>query len=396
MVAVSETRIDPLDMLDSLSMLVERSLIGFDEVTGRYSMLETVRQYSREKLADSDEGQRVRDKHAEHVRGFLKSLPAPEKIDDSTKMIALVNGDIDNVRAAFEHLIASEQIGEAGWVLGQIHMYWIWTGKLEEVRAYYRRLLESFRENESAIDEGVADALMAYCSLYTFLVHHEEALSDIAFGMRVWTKIGDAERLGGLLRIRGNIELARGRVDDAERSYLESLAATNGEDPESRIANNLGLVEVVRKNWDKARPLLEESLAKGKSLRMRLPAYANLSRVAFNQGHLDETRDFILKLFEWHGETLSPFGIMPTLERVAEYALAMGRPDDSATCLGAGQSLRDEYRFARSNYEQEDFDRIRAGCLSSLGESEFDRCYAVGAAMSLVEAQRFGRRAMDS
>ena len=118
MVAVSETRIDPLDMLDSLSMLVERSLIGFDEVTGRYSMLETVRQYSREKLADSDEGRRVRDKHAEHVRGFLKSLPAPEKIDDSTKMIALVNGDIDNVRAAFEHLITSERFGEADgyWV----------------------------------------------------------------------------------------------------------------------------------------------------------------------------------------------------------------------------------------------------------------------------------------
>lgn len=390
------TCIDPADVLDLLGALVERSLVGFDEATGRYSMLETVRQYSREKLADSEEGQHVRDKHAMHVHAFLETLPAPEQIDDSTRMIALVNGDIDNVRASFEHLIGSEKFGEAGWVLGKIHMYWIWTGKLEEVRAYYRRLLDPFRENETAIDVDVADALMAYCSLYTFLVHHEEALSDIAFGMRVWKRIGDAERLGGLLRVRGNIELARGRVDDAERSYLESLAATDGEDPEGRIANNLGLVEVVRKNWNKARPFLEEALAKGKSLRMRLAPYANLSRVAFHQGRMDETRDFIMKLLEWHGETLSPFGIMPTLERVAEYALAMGRPADSATCLGAGQSLRDEYRFARSNYEEEDFDRIRSGCLAALGSEEFERRYAVGAAMSLVEAQRFARSAMDS
>ena len=53
---------DGLDVLDLLAHLVDKSLVIMDESGGeaRYSMLETTRQYAREKLFDSDEGEVLR------------------------------------------------------------------------------------------------------------------------------------------------------------------------------------------------------------------------------------------------------------------------------------------------------------------------------------------------
>ncbi len=395
------------DVLDLLTSLVERSLVGFEEETGRYSVLETVRQYSRENLADSGEGEAVRERHGDHVRAFAKALPRPETLDDSMRMLSLIDQDVDNLRAAIEHYLSGGRFGEAGRILRQSHMYWIWAGKIEEVRSYYHRILESDGHKlgpgdnvsgsdgrDPELDRDVAEALLSYGSLYMFDVHSEQALPDLDLALGAWTKLGVPEKISHCHRLMGNIHLAAGRLDESERNYLKACTFHPGGKPDGALLNNLGLLEITRKNWSAARVLLEQAMEETTSHRMRLATYANLSRVAFRQGHLDETRTLILKLFEWHGETFSPFGIIPTLERVAEYALAVGRTQESATCLGSAQSLRDEYRFARSMYEEEDFDRIRSGCRAALGEDEFELRYAAGAAMSLHEAFDSARIAM--
>jgi len=395
-VSAAPISIDSIDMLDLLGGLVERSLVGFDERTGRYTMLETVRQYSREKLADSEEGQPVRERHVGYVRAYVAALPRPDTLIDSLHMISVVDPDVDNLRGAIEHLLSLERWGEAGSILRQSQMYWIWSSKVEEVRSYYRRLLEPFLSEEREQDFDVAEALLAYCALYMFDVHNENALPDLEFALRTWTKLGVPEKISHCYRFMGNIHLAAGRVDQAEQNYLKAASFLPDGKPDGALLNNLGLLEIVRKNWAGARELLEESLKVTTSNRMKLASYANLSRVAFQQGRLDETREFILKLLEWHGETLSPFGVMPTLERVAEYVLAVGRPSEGAACLGAAQRLRDEHRFSRSTYEEEDFDRIRSGCLAALGDEEFWICYAAGGAMTLDEAFQLARGAMGA
>ena len=50
-----------LDILDLLTHLVDKSLVILDG--SRYHMLETMRQYGREKLLDSEEGETLRDQH---------------------------------------------------------------------------------------------------------------------------------------------------------------------------------------------------------------------------------------------------------------------------------------------------------------------------------------------
>src|SRR5262249_55667867 len=51
------------EVADLLASLVSRCLAVFDESTGRYRLLETVRQYARDRLLESGDGKTWRDRH---------------------------------------------------------------------------------------------------------------------------------------------------------------------------------------------------------------------------------------------------------------------------------------------------------------------------------------------
>ena len=57
-----------VDVLDLLTHLVDKSLVVLDEQAAepRYRMLETIRQYAREKLLDAGESERLRDQHLDY------------------------------------------------------------------------------------------------------------------------------------------------------------------------------------------------------------------------------------------------------------------------------------------------------------------------------------------
>ena len=60
---------DPLDLEDGLTRLVDRSLVLVDRDTMRYRMLETIRQYARERLIAAGEAAALADRHLAVVRG---------------------------------------------------------------------------------------------------------------------------------------------------------------------------------------------------------------------------------------------------------------------------------------------------------------------------------------
>jgi len=91
-------------VLDLLTHLVDKSLVVLDEQAAepRYRMLETMRQYAREKLLESNETNAIRDRHlafflklAEDAKPHLTG-PAP------ATWFARLERDYANLRAAHE------------------------------------------------------------------------------------------------------------------------------------------------------------------------------------------------------------------------------------------------------------------------------------------------------
>lgn len=100
-VCADET-LDTYQVLEGIGSLVDKSLISVQEsdVGRRYRLLETVRQYALDKLADSGDGPEFRERHALHFGGVAASIS--DDLLDGPADLAVMRGksDFDNINSA--------------------------------------------------------------------------------------------------------------------------------------------------------------------------------------------------------------------------------------------------------------------------------------------------------
>lgn len=90
--------------LDDIASLVSKSFLTLDGPAfgDRWRLLETIRAYAFEKLAESGEGPRISRKHAEFFQQFMAGANLGTRLRPDTHDIARFAGEIDNVRAALD------------------------------------------------------------------------------------------------------------------------------------------------------------------------------------------------------------------------------------------------------------------------------------------------------
>jgi predicted ATPase/predicted Ser/Thr protein kinase len=116
-----------LDPLDGVTSLVDNSLLGqqlSEDFEARFHMLETFREYGRERLLEADEVAATQRAHA----AYFLVLAEEEKLEmappEREAWLRSCSADHDNLRAAIQHLIAT---GNAEWALrlgGALFRFW--------------------------------------------------------------------------------------------------------------------------------------------------------------------------------------------------------------------------------------------------------------------------------
>ena len=99
----SDGEIERFQVLDLLTLLIDKSLVvAADDSRGRtrYRLLETVRQYTAEKLGESGEANVVRARHRDHYTAIGALLDAPAGRDHE-QCLEQADTEIDNLRGAF-------------------------------------------------------------------------------------------------------------------------------------------------------------------------------------------------------------------------------------------------------------------------------------------------------
>jgi predicted ATPase/class 3 adenylate cyclase/DNA-binding CsgD family transcriptional regulator len=99
---VTAGRIQRFQVLDLLSLLVDKSLVVAENASGRtrFRLLETVRHYAAEKLGESGEADAVRSSHRDHYTALAAQLDGPAS-NDYGQRVEHTDAEIDNMRAAF-------------------------------------------------------------------------------------------------------------------------------------------------------------------------------------------------------------------------------------------------------------------------------------------------------
>lgn len=141
-IANSEKARDEFGTLDLLARLVDKSLVVAETRDGatRYRMLETIRQYAREKLIEATELSSLQARHCDYFVRFAETAEPQLKGPEAKAWMDWLESDYGNIRAVFEYTLTNDiQAGvRLAWSL---LLLWVRRGNLNEAHDIMRRLL---------------------------------------------------------------------------------------------------------------------------------------------------------------------------------------------------------------------------------------------------------------
>jgi len=125
---------------DVLQRLVTKSLVVAEhlEFSVRYRLLETVRAYALGQLAAAGETDVFRH---QHVAFLLQLAEQTEPLSLAGLDAALLEHEVDNVRAALEWTLVHEQAELGLRLASAVHPLWVYGGHYAEGRTWLERLL---------------------------------------------------------------------------------------------------------------------------------------------------------------------------------------------------------------------------------------------------------------
>jgi predicted ATPase/class 3 adenylate cyclase/DNA-binding CsgD family transcriptional regulator len=156
--AVSSDDVERFQVLDLLTLLVDKSLVVADEIGGRtrYRLLETVRQYAQEKLAESGQADAVRTLHRGHYLATANSVDAPADAGHEERL-EQAEAEIDNLRAAFTWSRERGDTESALQLACWLYPLWLARGRNREGYAWLQAALSDL----AASDDAAAPAVYA-------------------------------------------------------------------------------------------------------------------------------------------------------------------------------------------------------------------------------------------
>jgi non-specific serine/threonine protein kinase len=135
--------IESSDAFELLSHLVEKSLVvaNAQATPPRYHMLETIRQYAGEKLAESHDAESVSERHLAFFLSFAEAARPHFYHPDQSRWYATADAELDNVRAALQWSLAHMREESGMRLANGLHRYWVARLYWREASGWYERLL---------------------------------------------------------------------------------------------------------------------------------------------------------------------------------------------------------------------------------------------------------------
>lgn len=298
----------PAEVGDLLGQLVDKSLVVLDGhgVEPRYQMLETIRQYAWEKLAEAGETALFESRHLRWHADLAERIEPHLQGPQRAEWLRRLELDRDNLRAALEW--ACEHDVEMGRRLaGALFWFWQYTDDLNRARAWYARLL-ALGDGETAT-WGQAQILFGAGATATTLLHFDEAEALLERSVALWRQFADPERLAWAYTWLAYLHVFRGRCASAAVIYEENETALRGLG--DRVVVGLALIYWGRAlmQVNRADPRAQTRLAEGLAMGLRLQdpyvltsAYLNLGHWALEQRDYAAARDSYMQGLHWSRE----------------------------------------------------------------------------------------------
>jgi predicted ATPase/tetratricopeptide (TPR) repeat protein len=432
---------DSLDVWSELETLVEQSLVRVVETqtTHRFTMLETLREYALERLAEAGEATETQRRHAAYFVALAEAINAEggewEHADERTRT------DYANLQAVLAWCRTAGPGGIPEADLGMrlakaLWLYWL-NYDLHEGLRWLRELCgPAWRHGPPHLRARLLSSLGRHMVKSLFPDDRAQAVAVLDESVRLSREIGDMWALAEACRHRAQAAKITNDLAEAEVWLGESLAAGHAAGSPLNIAwtqIDFGLVAIVRGDNQEAARLFEACLpvfqrlgvAGGVSatvhiysvVLLRLGAFARAAQlldetldsfrpdlpvfelsqlhdlrgqVAYAQSDLRLAWDLFVQALQFGREHAQQFLIVEDwvvlkalLGQLAVVAAALGH-HVQATHLFC--HAHDRLWYPQPNLVQAQISTSLAACRAALGEEAFEAAWAAGKALTLEQA----------
>jgi non-specific serine/threonine protein kinase len=262
---VSDDVLAASNVLDTLTQLVNKSLVVMEDQGGaaRYRLLETIREYARDRLIQAGETEAVRSRHLDFFLQLAEMAEPALRRADQVEWLARLEMEHDNLRMALKWSLHHETL-EAGWrIAGDLARFWYLRGYWNEGREWLERLLSHSWDEASASELTFRARAQALCGAGWLADDSESAVAPYTEALALWRRVGD--KWGTAYSLRGlGAEGSIQSLQERAAPYLdESLALFRelGDAWGAALAMfNLGWVAFNRDDTLRAEALWEEAL----------------------------------------------------------------------------------------------------------------------------------------
>lgn len=420
-----------------LAELVDHSLVvfGADAERRRYSMHETIRQFAEGELHSSDQEADALERHARYYAELVSQ--AAEKRDTQTFLYRLqaVKDDHDNLRRAFEWLLAHDRERALTLVaqLGTELNFWELGGFFQEGRRWLQRVLDNTQgavslqrgydllaaaDLSSAISDfeyglqcaqearqvfqrlgdqrGEIDARLKYCELANLAGERANLQAQTEVALRMAEHISYLTGIAKANLVLGRIIYHVGDFQAAYQHALRSIALWRELGRPFELADALNLLSGIFGQMPEYDMAGEQALVECRDIYQSLgylrgvaTATQNLGVKVFERGDYVRARALICEGLRIRRELGLQRGYAYSFEYIADVDEIEKRYERAVQLFAAAEVLRDRIGapIEQSNQKanEDALTRLRA----QLGDAVFDLEWAKGATMTTEQAIEF-------
>jgi non-specific serine/threonine protein kinase len=290
----SNEQLPQFEIMDILTRLVDKSLVNSDtrRDEARFNMLETIRQYARNKLIQSGESGQLRDRHLSTLSKLSDRIAPQLWQTDQVHWMDRLEEEHDNIRAALEWSLCEgcekEHVMLGVHLADNVFLFWL-------VRGYWSECLDWMRKLQAHPEVKNAQDIDVIRLVYS---------------------------IGFIIKEMGDLHAARDSFEQA----LTMARAAQDQRSQGYALLGLGEVAMMERFLEPAKAYIDESLAIFRALNEPLGIALTLSRkgglASDSKGDYEEAKKYYqenLKICRDVGHILGIAGTLMALGRIEMY-----------------------------------------------------------------------------
>jgi non-specific serine/threonine protein kinase len=382
------------ELFQTIASLIDKSILVGERhaETMRYRMLETIREFGRERLEKAGELDRLRDAHADWCLGLVERADADWVSPRQVGWFTRLDREHANVQVAVDHCLGTpDRLDGAFRILNALfHFYWWGRGWAREGRLWLARALDEPGRPRPPSAVRVR-ALLTDASLALADGEFDVGQRRLADARAIGTTASDPATAAMAFWIEGSVGLYRGDLPAATAAFEQGLGLLS---PDRDLTVRLDLLL----SYSSALALLGDAeramWCHEEFLRITEPAgeffhrsYAlwTLGLFVMQQGDLGRAAELVRESIRLRRDLRDLTGLGWSQETLAWVESALGDHERATTLLGAADKLWEIMGRPLRTYQH--LYPFHEACAREarerLGAAHFDSAFAAGRALTV-------------